>query len=56
MNDLEKRKRLLELSRVRLGREELEVKIIEREEEIIRLKAAIEIQVAKEKELEQQIS
>ena len=56
MSELDKKKKQLELSRVRLGREELEVKIIEREEEIIRLKAAIEIQVAKEKELEQQIS
>lgn len=55
MNELEKRKRLLELSRVRLGREELEFKIIEREEEIAKLKAAIIIQLAKEQELEQQI-
>lgn len=56
MNELEKRKRSLELSRVKLGREELEVKIIEREDEIIKLKAAISIQVAKEQELEQQIN
>ncbi len=56
MNELEKRKRSLELSRVKLGREELEVKIIEREDEIIKLKAAISIQISKEQELEQQIN
>ena len=56
MNELEKRKRSLELSRVRLGREELEFKIIEREEEIAKLKAAILIQLSKEQELEQQLN
>jgi hypothetical protein len=54
--ELEKRKKMLELSRVKLGREELELKIIEREDEVARLKLAIEKQVEKELELEADIA
>lgn len=46
---LDKKRKQLELSRVTLAREELELKIEERLEEIERLKSHIEIQ--KEKEL-----
>lgn len=48
---LEYRRRKMELSRVALAREELELKIEERLEEIERLKAAIDIQMSKEAEL-----
>lgn len=52
---LEKKKKLLEQSRVRLAREEMELKISERMEEIEKLKDYIEIQLKKEQELEEQI-
>lgn len=48
---LEQKKKQLEYARVKLAREELELKIEERIDEIKRLEAAIEIQVAKEVEL-----
>jgi len=53
---LELKRKKLELSRVELAREELELKIEERVDEINRVKAAIEIQTAKEQELKQQIA
>jgi len=54
--ELEKRKKMFELSRVKLAREELELKIIEREDEISRLKAAIDKQVEKETELQLELN
>lgn len=52
---LEKKKKLLEQSRVRLAREEMELKISERMEEIEKLKEYIEIQLKKEQEIEEQL-
>jgi len=55
MQELEKRKKQLELSRVKLAREELELKIMERQEEIIRLQEAIEKQLSRERELSKEL-
>lgn len=52
---LEKKKKNLELSRVRLAREEMELKIQERMEEIERLEGFIKVQFEKEAELEQEL-
>lgn len=52
---LEKKRKQLELNRVRIAREELEFKIEERLDEVQRLKAHIEIQINKENELEQEL-
>lgn len=52
---LEKKKKQLELSRVRLAREEMELKIQERMEEIERLEGFIKVQHDKEVELEQEL-
>lgn len=52
---LEVKKKKLELSRVRLGREELEFKILEKEDEVKRLKEALEKQAARETELANEI-
>lgn len=52
---LDKKKKQVELSRVRLAREEMEMKIAEREEEIQRLKSHIEIQRAREQELDKEL-
>lgn len=52
MTELERKKKQFELARVRLGREELELKILEREDEIVKLRDAIKIQLEKELELE----
>lgn len=51
MNELELKRKKLELSRVGLAREELELKIDEYKDQIARLEANIEIQKAKEQEL-----
>jgi hypothetical protein len=53
MTPLEKRKKELELARVRLARQELEVHILERQEDIKRLQDHIEKQIKTEKELEE---
>jgi len=55
MQELEKRKKQLELSRVKLAREELELKIMERQEEVIRLQEAIEKQLSRERELSKEL-
>jgi len=55
MQELEKRKKQLELSRVKLAREELELKIMERQEEITRLQEAIEKQLSRERELSKEL-
>lgn len=52
---LEKKKKQLELSRVRLAREEMEIKIAEREDEIRRLTEHIAVQLAKEKSLAEEL-
>lgn len=49
---LELKKKQLELSRVRLARQEMELKIEERMEEIKRLEDFIRIQLEKEAEIE----
>jgi hypothetical protein len=54
--ELDTKRKKLELSRVRLAREELELKIEERLEEIERLKAHIEIQTKKEAELSKELN
>lgn len=53
---LDKKKKHLELARVRLARQELELKIDEREEEIIKLKEFVAVQLKKEAELENELS
>ena len=53
--ELEKKRIQLELIRVKTARAELEFRIMEREDEILRMREAIDIQVAKEKELETKI-
>lgn len=53
---IEVKRKKLELSRVQVAREEQEFKIAERQEEIARLEAMIEIQKAKEEQLKQEIS
>ena len=55
MSPLDKKKVELELSQVRVGRESMELKIMEREDEIERIKGQIEIQVKREKELIQKL-
>lgn len=52
---IEQKRKQLELNRVRVAREELELKIEERMEEIARLKGHIETQINKETELEQEL-
>lgn len=52
---LEKRKKEVELARVRTARMELELKIDEKLDEIEKLKQHVEIQIKKEKELENEI-
>lgn len=55
MTELEKKKKTLELSRVRLARQEMEFKIEEKQDEIKRLQDFIKIQLDKEQELEKEI-
>lgn len=55
MNELERKKKELELARVKLAKQELELKIEERLEEIKRLQDAITIQDNKTKELEKEL-
>lgn len=52
MNKLEEAKKKLEINKVRCAKEEMEVRILEREAEIERLKMNIEVQNEKLKELE----
>lgn len=56
MNKLELKKIILELQKVKTAKLEMEVKIEEREQEIIRLKEYILAQEKREKELEEQLS
>jgi hypothetical protein len=51
MSPLDKKKLEVELSSVRVGRESMELKIMEREDEIERIKGQIEIQTNREQEL-----
>lgn len=48
---MEIKRKKLELSRVEMARKELEFKIDERAEEIIKLQGFVEIQIKKEEEL-----
>lgn len=56
MNKLELKKIILELQKVKTAKLEMEVKIEEREQEIVRLKEYILVQEKREKELEEQLS
>lgn len=56
MTELEKKKIEKELYQVKGARLELEYKIMEREQEIVRLREHVAIQLEKEKELESQFN
>lgn len=56
MSPLERKRLEAELMRVKSARYDLELKILEREEDIKRLKDHIAIQIAKEKELTEKVS
>ena len=55
MNDLEIKRKRVELARVQVARQELELKIDERLDEIKRLKEHIDIQIKRENELSKQL-
>jgi hypothetical protein len=55
MTHLEKRKKEVELQKVKAARMELELKIDERLDEIERIKEHIKIQIEKEQSLEQEL-
>lgn len=52
---LEKKRKELELARVRMARQELEFRIEERMEEMARIRENIEIQIKKEAELNKEL-
>lgn len=56
MTLMEKKRKALELERVKIARMELEFKIEERQEEIARLSEAIEKQLQKEQEIQSELS
>lgn len=56
LSPLDKKKLEVELSSVRVGRESMELKIMEREEEIERIKGQIDIQTKREQELVQKLA
>ena len=56
LSKLELKKKKLELSRVKYAHEEMEVKILEREEDILRIKDNMKIQQARIEELEAEIA
>ncbi len=56
MDNIEIKRKKLELSRVELARQEQELKIEERLEEINRIKGTIDIQIKKEQELKAEIA
>ena len=51
MSNLEKKRKELELARVRMARQELEFRIEERMEELARIRENIEVQLKRELEL-----
>jgi hypothetical protein len=51
MSEIELKKKQLELKRVAIAREDMELQIMMREEDIARLKTNIELQLKREKEL-----
>lgn len=55
MSPLERKKIEVELSQVESGKASMELKIMEREEEIERIKSQIEIQDARAEELKKQL-
>ena len=55
MNNLEIKRKKLDLARIQMARQEMEFKIEERLEEIERLKLNIEVQSKRETELEQEL-
>ncbi len=56
MSLMELKKAELELMRVQAARMELEYKVMEREEDIVRLKQHVQIQLDKEQELKQKLN
>lgn len=56
MTHMEKRKKELELQKVKTARMELELKIDEKLEEIERMKEHIKIQIDKEQSLQQELN
>lgn len=56
MSELEKKKKKLELSKVRVAREEMEFRIMERMDEVKRMEEAILKQMEREKELELELA
>lgn len=56
MNELEIKRKKIEISRVEMARKELEFKIDEREDEIGRLKSLIKIQIDAEDRLKKEIN
>ena len=56
MTDLDKKRKQLEYSRVQLAKQELELKIEERLDEIERLKEHIKIQIKREEELKKELN
>lgn len=56
MTLMEKKRKVLELERVKVARLELEFKIEERQEEIARLTEAIEKQLQKEQEIQSELN
>lgn len=55
MSPIEVKRKELELIKVAAARHELEFKIMEREEEIERIKTSIEVQLKKEAELKEEL-
>ena len=56
MNSIDKKRKLLELERVKMARLELEFKKEEKEEEISRINEAIDKQKAKEEQLKKELN
>lgn len=55
MNEIDKKKKQLELKRVALAREDMELQVLIKHDEILRLKTNIEIQLKREAELENEL-
>lgn len=55
MNDLDRMRKELELSKVKCGKMELEYRIVERQQDIDRMKESIEVQDKRIKELETEL-
>ena len=56
MTELERKRTEVELLRVQSAKAELEFKIMEREEDILRIREHIEVQIKRENELAEKLS